>query len=126
MNTSPINRILDKLKVKVAVDLSCESLFGYYEKGTDTIVVCDNDPMTILHELAHLIDYRLGSKLDNKSESEVVAEYTALILANILDVPYDVARSRAYIEKHMKVIPDELIVRCQKIADVVLSAQEVL
>ena len=103
------------LKIKTA---PFHDAYGDYSPSQKVICMCTPEIKTFLHELAHAVDdkigminHRGGQQIDN----EVVAEFSAATLANLLGYKIALGNSKKYIESYsLKELMHQLN-RCEKV-----------
>lgn len=92
--TPPLMNVAEKWGIKVRYENTTRGEQGYFEPGSNSIVLCVEDPSTFFHELAH----KAHSKIEvlkpvQDPEQETIAELTACTLSEIYG--YD-AKGNAY------------------------------
>ncbi len=82
---------------------------GFYRPGADEIVLCDDEEATFFHELAHAVDHRENREEfgQNKTHDEIVAEWTATVLARMYGKQFEPEIGRQYIRHQLKGEGDE-------------------
>lgn len=83
----PFFDIAEKLGVKVEYKALRSDYYGRYISGQGKIELCSEDAVVYYHELAHAVhDTFVDLRKCDKSKKEIVAELSALILAEISGV----------------------------------------
>jgi hypothetical protein len=128
----PLMNVAEKWGVKVRYENTTRGEQGYFEPGTNSIVLCVEDPSTFFHELAHKAHSKIEElKPVQDPEQETIAELAACTLADIYG--YDVkASSYEYIAHYARGHTPEQVGRLcmrvldkvRKVLDLILKADE--
>ena len=95
--------VADKLGINVSYRPIIGNYLGQYSICTNSIKLCSQDAIVYYHELSHAIHATfVDLKVYNKAKAEVVAEFSALVLANIAGVSGFEAQGFDYIEHYAK------------------------
>lgn len=83
----PFLDVAEKMGIKVKWKPVHTNAYGYYSIKNDSITLCSQDYIVYFHELAHAVHSRIEEdwKKDN-GRCEIVAEFTAVVLAEMLGV----------------------------------------
>lgn len=80
----PLTNVAEKWGVKVRYENTTRGEQGYFEPGTNSIVLCVEDPSTFFHELAHKAHSRIEAlKPVQDPEQETIAELAACTLSEM-------------------------------------------
>lgn len=83
----PFFDVADKLGVKVEYKALRSNYYGRYTSGQGKIELCSEDVVVYYHELAHAVhDTFVDLRKCDKAKKEIVAELSALVLAEISGV----------------------------------------
>lgn len=95
--------VADKLGINVSYRPVTGNYLGQYNISTNSIKLCSQDAIVYYHELAHAIHATfVDLRVFDKAKSEVVAEFSALVLAQIAGVSGFEAQGFDYIEHYAK------------------------
>ncbi|MBQ7554338.1 MAG: hypothetical protein IJT46_08315 [Bacteroidaceae bacterium] len=95
--------VAEKLGINVSYRPMTSNYLGQYSISTNSIKLCSQDAIVYYHELAHAIHATfVDLRVYDKAKSEVVAEFSALVLANIAGVNGFEAQGFDYIEHYAK------------------------
>ena len=95
--------VADKLGINVSYQPVTGNYLGQYSISTNSIKLCSQDAIVYYHELAHAIHATFVDLcVYDRAKSEVVAEFSALVLANIVGVSGFEAQGFDYIEHYAK------------------------
>ena len=77
----------EKLGIEVKYQPMRSNYLGCYTLNTNSIRLCADDAIVFYHELAHAVHATLVDlRVYNTAKAEVVAEFSALVLANIAGI----------------------------------------
>ena len=126
----PLANVAEKWGVKVRYENTTRGESGYFEPGTNSIVLCVEDPSTFFHELAHKAHSKIEDlKPVQDPEQEAIAELAACTLSEMYG--YDVkGNSYDYIAHYARGHTPEqvgrlcmrVLDRVRKVLDVILAA----
>ena len=126
----PLANVAEKWGVKVRYENTTRGEQGYFEPGTNSIVLCVEDPSTFFHELAHKAHSKIEDlKPVQDPEQEAIAELAACTLSEMYG--YDVkGNSYDYIAHYARGHTPEqvgrlcmrVLDRVRKVLDVILAA----
>ena len=95
--------VADKLGINVSYRPITGNYLGQYSISTNSIKLCSQDAVVYYHELAHAIHATfVDLRVFNRDKAEVVAEFSALVLANIAGVNGFEVQGFDYIEHYAK------------------------
>ncbi|MCR5175477.1 MAG: hypothetical protein K6C05_01360 [Anaerovibrio sp.] len=93
----------DKLGINVSYRPVAGKYLGKYSINTNSIQLCSQDAIVYYHELAHAIHATfVDLRVYDDAKSEIVAEFSALVLANIAGINGFEAQGFDYIEHYAK------------------------
>jgi hypothetical protein len=128
----PLANVAERWGVKVRYEKTTRGEQGYFEPGTNSIVLCVEDPSTFFHELAHKAHSKIEAlKPVQDPDQEAIAELAACTLSEIYG--YDAkASSYDYIAHYARGHTPEQVGRLcmrvldkvKKVLDVILRADE--
>lgn len=94
----PFIGVAEKLGIKIYWQPLCSNALGYYSITDKSITLCSQDYIVYFHELAHAIHDTIEPlKEVPDTKAEIVAELTAAILAEMLDITGYEVQSYKYI-----------------------------
>jgi hypothetical protein len=123
----PLLDVAEKWGVKVRYENTTSGEQGYFEPGTNSIVLCVEDPSTFFHELAHKAHSRIETlKPVQDPEQETIAELAACTLSELYG--YDVkGNSYDYIAHYARGHSPEQVGRlCMRVLDKVRRVLDVI
>ena len=95
--------VADKLCINVSYRPISGKYLGKYTLRTNSIQLCSQDAIVYYHELSHAIHATfVDLRVFNREKAEVVAEFSALVLANIAGLSGFEAQGFEYIEHYAK------------------------
>jgi len=128
----PLMNVAEKWDVKVRYENTTRGEQGYFEPGSNSIVLCVEDPSTFFHELAHKAHSKIEAlKPVQDPEQETIAELAACTLSEVYG--YDVkGNSYEYIAHYARSHSPEQVGRLcmrvldkvKKVLDIILRADE--
>ncbi len=125
--TPPLMNVAEKWGIKVRYENTTRGEQGYFEPGSNSIVLCVEDPSTFFHELAH----KAHSKIEElrpvqDPEQETIAELAACTLSEIYG--YDVkGNSYDYIAHYAHSHSPEQVGRlCMRVLDKVKKVLDII
>jgi hypothetical protein len=90
--------VAKKLGLDVEYGPMLADYFGYFDPTNKKIKLCSQTPVVFFHELAHAMDQHLGLAVMKDHENrEIVAEFSAVVLASIVGVTGYESRAYDYI-----------------------------
>jgi hypothetical protein len=103
----PLVSVAEKIGVSVSFGFSTGDYYGYFSLNDNKIVLCTDSEQTFFHELAHAVDYKLGTAdfkdKEGRDLSEIVAEFTACFLASQYGKAANLLYTRQYLAMHGKI-----------------------
>jgi len=123
----PLANVAQKWGVQVRYANTTRGEQGYFEPGTNSIVLCVEDPSTFFHELAHKAHSKIEElKPVQDPEQETIAELAACTLADMYG--YDVkASSYEYIVHYARSHSPEQVGRlCMRVLDKVKKVLDII
>ena len=123
----PLADVAEKWGVKIRYENTTRGEQGYFEPGTNSIVLCVEDPSTFFHELAHKAHSRIEElKPVQDPEQETIAELAACTLSEMYG--YDVkGNSYEYIAHYAKGHSPEQVGRlCMRVLDKVRKVLDII
>lgn len=128
----PLMNVAEKWGVSVRYENTTRGEQGYFEPGSNSIVLCVEDPSTFFHELAHKAHSKIETlKPVQDPEQETIAELAACTLSEVYG--YDVkGNSYEYIAHYAHNHSPEQVGRLcmrvldkvKKVLDIILRADE--
>jgi len=128
----PLMNVAENWGVKVRYENTTRGEQGYFEPGSNSIVLCVEDPSTFFHELAHKAHSKIEAlKPVQDPEQETIAELSACTLSEVYG--YDVTgNSYEYIAHYARSHSPEQVGRLcmrvldkvKKVLDIILRADE--
>ncbi len=92
-----------KLGIGVSYAPLCANYLGKYSLRTNSIQLCADDAVVYYHELAHAIHATIVDlRVYDTSKAEVVAEFSALVMANLAGVSGFEQQGFDYIEHYAR------------------------
>lgn len=93
--------VAEKLNIAVHYRPMKANYLGRYQINTNTIELCSEDAIVYYHELSHAIhETFVDLRVYDKDKSEIVAEFSAMVLANIAGISGYETQGYAYIENY--------------------------
>ena len=89
-----------KLGVKVKWKPSCKSALGWYSPFSNSITLCSQDYFVYFHELAHAVEATFADTTFDYNSSEVIAETTAAVLAEMMGISGYEHQAYQYIQNY--------------------------
>jgi hypothetical protein len=123
----PLLNVAERWGVKVRYANTTKGESGYFEPGTNSIVLCVEDPSTFFHELAHKAHGRIEAlKPVQDPEHETIAELAACTLSEMYG--YDVkGSSYEYIAHYARSHSPEQVGRlCMRVLDKVKKVLDII
>jgi hypothetical protein len=123
----PLTNAADKWGVKVRYQNTTRGEQGYFEPGTNSIVLCVEDPSTFFHELAHKAHSKIEEvKPVQDPEQETIAELAACTLSEMYG--YDAkGNSYDYIAHYARGHTPEQVGRlCMRVLDKVKKVLDII
>lgn len=123
----PMTNVAEKWGVKVRYANTTRGEQGYFEPGTNSIVLCVEDPSTFFHELAHKAHSKIEElKPVQDPEQETIAELAACTLSELYG--YDVkGNSYEYIAHYARSHSPEQVGRlCMRVLDKVKKVLDII
>ncbi len=104
--------VADKLGINVRYMPLKSNYLGKYSIRTNSITLCSEDAVVYFHELAHAIHATfVDLRVFDSEKAEVVAEFSALVLANIAGIEGFEQQGFDYIEHYAKNNSSEGVMR---------------
>jgi len=123
----PLMNVAEKWGINVSYKNTIQGEQGYFEPGTNSIVLCVEDPSVFFHELAHKAHSKIEPlKPGQDPEQEAIAELTACTLSEVYG--YDVkGNAYEYIAHYARSHSPEQVGRlCMKVLDKVKKVLDLI
>ena len=93
--------VAKKLKLSVDYGPMIADYLGYFDPANKKIQLCSQTPVVFFHELSHAMHRHLGLSQDkDREKKEIVAEFSAVVLANTVGVTGYESRAYDYIREY--------------------------
>lgn len=123
----PLMNVAERWGVKVRYENTTRGEQGYFEPGTNSIVLCVEDPSTFFHELAHKAHSKIEQlKQVQDPEQETIAELAACTLSEMYG--YDTkGNSYDYVAHYARAHTPEQVGRmCMRVLDKVKKVLDII
>jgi hypothetical protein len=95
------NGIIHELGLKIRPERFCGVAYGSYNLVNKEIRLASPDIEVFLHELSHAVDDRLtGLQPGQQKDQEVIAEFSAAVIAHLMGYKIPLGNVREYIEEY--------------------------
>ncbi len=116
------NGIIKELGLKVHSERFCGAYFGSYNTIRKEIRLASPEIEVFLHELSHAVDDKLtGLRPGQKKDQEVIAEFSAAVIAHLMCYKIPLGNVRAYIEHYSFRELMSCLARIEKIVSFVIE-----
>lgn len=97
----PFLDVAEKMDIEVKWKPVHTNAYGYYSIKNDSITLCSQDYVVYFHELAHAVHSRIEENWNKDGDRcEIVAEFTAVVLAEMLGVKGYEFQAYEYIQEY--------------------------
>lgn len=126
----PFLDVAEKMGIKVKWKPVHTNAYGYYSIKSDSITLCSQDYVVYFHELAHAVHSRIEKDWNkDNGRCEIIAEFTAVVLAEMLDVNGYEFQAYEYIQMYTDGKDDKAVIKAvndvlntvEKIVDKIIS-----